>query len=102
LEPQNLEEAAEPGAMESAQKPDEPTAIEKMNCLEIKVMFGDEEQEVEASYLVTWAYGFRTGATGMDFEKHPLTEEGFAAFVAHLMEVCSSDSEKLFVEAILE
>ena len=95
-------ESQEPVAVETAQPPQEPIAVDKMTCAEIEFMFADEAQEVEASYLAIWAYGVRIGATGMNFEKHPVTEDGLTTFVSHLMEVCDADSDKLFVKAILE
>jgi hypothetical protein len=89
-------------AAQISEESQEPVAIDKMSCGELEFIFGDEAQEVEASYLAIWAYGVKTGAESMDFENHPITEDGLAAFVAHLMEVCDADSDKLFVKAILE
>jgi hypothetical protein len=82
--------------------PQEPLDVEGMTCGEIEFIFGDEEREVDASYLAVWGYGVKTGATGMDFEKHPLTVDGLSSFVSHLLEVCDRDSDKRFVKAILE
>jgi hypothetical protein len=73
-----------------------------MTCGEVQFMFADEAMEVEASYVAIWAYGVRTGATGMDFSKHPVSQDGLTAFVARVIEVCDADSEKPFVKAILE
>ena len=91
-------------AVETAQLPERqgPPPIAKMTCGEVEFMFGDETMEVEASYLAIWAYGVRTGATGMDLEKYPVTKDGLTAFVSRVIEVCDADSEKLFVKAILE
>lgn len=99
---QTSEESQEPVAIETAQPLQEPIAVDKMSCAEIGFIFGDESQEVEASYLAIWAYGVKTGASSMDFETHPINPDGLAAFVAHVMEVCDADSDKLFVKAILE
>lgn len=82
--------------------PQEPIALDKMTCAEIEFIFADEKREVDASYIAVWAYGVKTGATGMDFEKYPLTVDGLSSFVSHLIEVCDRDSDKLFVKAILE
>ncbi len=95
-------ESQEPLASETAQPLQEPIAVDKMSCAELEFIFGDEAQEVEASYLAIWAYGVKTGAESMDFETHPVTADGLTAFVAHLIEVCDADSDKLFVKAILE
>jgi len=90
--------------VETSQSPDPqgPPPVAKMTCGEVGFMFGDEAMEVEASYLAIWAYGVRVGATGMDFEKHPISKDGLTAFVSRVIEVCDADSEKLFVKAILE
>ncbi len=100
--PQTSGELQEPLASETAQSLQPPIAVDKMSCAELEFIFGDEAQEVEASYLALWAYGVKTGAESMNFETHPITADGLAAFVAHLIEVCDADSDKLFVKAILE
>ncbi len=82
--------------------PQESIVVEEMTCGEIEFILGDEEREVDASYLTVWAYGVKTGAAGVDFERFPLTVDGLSSFVSHLIEVCDRDSDKLFVEAILE
>ena len=89
-------------AVQIPPSPQEPIVIEKLTCGEMEFMFADEELEVDAYYLAVWAYGVKTGATGMDFEKHPLTVDSLSSFVSHLIEVCDQDSDKLFVKAILE
>lgn len=91
-------------AVETSPSPEQqgPLAIDKMTCGEVEFMFGDEAMEVEASYLVVWAYGVRIGATGMDFEGNPITQDRLTSFVSRLIDVCDADSEKLFVKAILE
>ncbi len=82
--------------------PQESIVIEEMTCGESEFILGDEEREVDASYLTVWGYGVKTGAAGMDFERFPLTVDGLSSFVSHLIDVCDRDSDKLFVEAILE
>jgi len=90
------------GETSQSPEPQGPPPVAEMTCGEIEFMFGDEAMEVESSYLAIWAYGVRIGATGMDFEKYPISKDGLTAFVSRVIEVCDADSEKLFVKAILE
>ena len=69
------EPAASPADATSTPPPEE-VAPHEMTCAEIRDIFGTEEHEEEASYLVVWAYGVRTGVKGLDFEKHPVTKAG--------------------------
>ena len=92
--------AIETGAQEAA--PAAEIGPHEMSCAEIKELLDDEASEEEASYLTVWAYGVRTGAKGLDFEKHPVTVAGLEQFVTGLILVCQADPEKLFVDAILE
>lgn len=85
----------------SASLPEEAIPHE-MTCAEIKEAFGDEENEEEASYLLVWAYGIRTGAHGLDFGEYPVTKAGLEDFVARVFLTCKADPDKLFVDAILE
>jgi len=77
-------------------------APHEMTCAEVGDTFGDVEYEEEASYLAAWAYGVRTGAQGMDFEKNPVTMAGLEDFVTRVILNCKADPDKLFVDAILE
>ena len=80
----------------------EEVAPNEMTCAEVSEALQDEEREEEASYLVVWAYGVRTGVEGLDFEKYPVTREGLEAFVTQVTLACKADPDKLFVDAILE
>ena len=73
-----------------------------MTCEEVYAALNDEEREEEASYLLIWAYGVRTGVEGLDFEKYPVTKAGLGEFATRLTLACKVDSDKLFVDAILE
>ena len=72
------------------------------SCAEVGEALEDEEREEEASYLVVWAYGVRTGVEGLDFEKYPVTKDGLEDFVTRMTLACKPDPDKLFVDAILE
>ncbi len=73
-----------------------------MTCAEVSEALRDEEREEEASYLVVWAYGVRTGVEGLDFEKYPVTRAGLEDFVTRVTLVCKANPDKLLVDAILE
>ena len=80
----------------------EEVAPHEMTCAEVEDALNDEEREEEASYLLVWAYGVRTGVEGLDFEKYPVTQAGLGEFVTRLTLACKADPDKLFVDAILE
>jgi len=80
----------------------EAVAPRHMTCAEIAATFGDEQHEEEASYLLVWAYGVRTGAKGMDFDEHEVTPDSLEEFATRLVTACKADPNKLFVDAILE
>ena len=82
--------------------PIEEVAPHEMTCAEINESFGDEEHEEEASYLLVWGYGVRTGDKDLDFDKHPVTPKGLEEFITRLVLACEADPDKLFVDAILE
>lgn len=80
----------------------EQVAPHEMTCAELREMLLAEEHEEEASYVAVWAYGLQTGATGMDFEKNPVTKAGLEDFVTRVILSCKADPDQLFVDAILE
>jgi hypothetical protein len=82
--------------------PPEEVAPHEMTCADVGDALLDEEREEEASYLVVWAYGVRTGVNGLDFKKYPVTKAGLEDFVTRLTLACKADADKLFVDAILE
>ena len=82
--------------------PAEEVAPHEVTCAEVGDALNDQEREEEASYLVVWAYGVRTGAEGLDFEKYPVTKAGLEEFVTRVTLNCKADPDKLFVDAILE
>ena len=88
----------EPGTSQESEK----ITPHEMTCAELMAALDNEEMEEEASYLAIWAYGLRTGAKGLDFEKNPVTMEGLESFVTQLVLACKTDPEKLFVDAVLE
>ena len=94
--------APQPEAVSQEAPQHERVAPHEMTCAEIKDMFLNEELEEEASYLAVWAYGLYTGATGMDFEKNPVTEAGLKDFVTRVMLSCKANLDQLFVDAVLE
>ena len=101
------EESAESGAPATEAAPPQEAVFEKvapheMTCAEIDATFGDEQHEEEASYLLIWAYGVRTGAKDMNFDQHPVTPEGLEDFATRLVMTCKADPDKLVVDAILE
>jgi hypothetical protein len=73
-----------------------------MTCAEVGDALRDEEREEEASYLVVWAYGVRTGVEGLDFQKYPVTKAGLEDFITRVTLTCKADPAKRFVDAILE
>ncbi len=95
------ESAAAPADATST-PPTEEVAPHEMTCAEIGEALRDEEREEEASYLVVWAYGVRTGVKGLDFEKHPVTRAGLEEFITRVTLVCKANPDKRFVDAILE
>ena len=95
-------ESAASAAEAPSAPPPEEIAPHEMTCAEIKQALDAKESEEEASYLAVWAYGVRTGAKGLDFEKYPVTKDGLEEFVTRLVLACKADSDKLFVDAILE
>lgn len=95
-------EPADSPADAPSEPPPEAVAPHEMTCAEIRDTFLDEEHEEEASYLAAWAYGVRTGAKGLDFDKHPVTMAGLQEFVTSLTLACKANPDKLFVDAILE
>ncbi len=92
----------EPEAVSREAPQAEEVAPHEMTCAEIKDMFLNEEHEEEASYLAVWAYGLQTGASGMDFEKNPVTKEGLEDFVTRVILSCKANLDQLFVDAVLE
>ena len=82
--------------------PAEEVAPQEMTCAEIGDAFNDQEREEEASYLVIWAYGVRTGVEGLDFEKYPVTAAGLEDFITRVTLNCKADPDKLFIDAIVE
>ena len=101
------QDAAETATQESEATSQEATSPEQiapheMTCTEIRTMLLAEEHEEEASYLAVWAYGLQTGATGMDFEKNPVTAAGLEDFVTRVILSCTANPDRLFVDAILE
>ena len=82
--------------------PPEDVAPHEMTCAEVRDALRDEEREEEASYLVVWAYGVRTGVEGLDFEKYPVTKAGLEDFITRVTLSCKADPDKRFVDAILE
>ena len=95
-------ESAPAAADATSTPPPEEVAPHEMTCADIRDALADEEREVEASYLVVWAYGVRTGVEGLDFEKHPVTKAGLEDFITRVTLTCKADLDKLFVDAILE
>ncbi len=95
------EPAAKPAEATST-PPSEEVAPHEMTCAEVKEAIHDEEREEEASHLVIWAYGLRTGAKGLDFEKYPATKAGLEDFITRVTLACKADPNKRFVDAILE
>jgi hypothetical protein len=95
-------ESVAAAADEPSAPPPEEIAPHEMTCAEVRDALDDEELEEEASYLVVWAYGVRTGVEGLDFEKYPVTRAGLEDFVTRLTLACKADPDKLFVDAILE
>jgi hypothetical protein len=73
-----------------------------MTCAEVRDALDDEEREEEASYLVVWSYGVRTGVEGLDFENYPVTKAGLEDFITRVTLTCKVDPDRLFVDAILE
>jgi len=97
-----VEARAETQPAGDASEGSEEIAPHEMTCEELMVALSSEELEEEASYLAVWAYGVRTGAKGLDFEKNPVTASGLESFVTRLVLACKADPDKLFVDAILE
>ena len=95
-------ESAASAADAPSAPPAEEVAPHEMTCGEVRDALDDEEREEEASYLVVWAYGVRTGVKGLDFEKHPVTKAGLEDFITRVTLTCKVDLDKRFVDAILE
>ena len=95
------ESEASPADTASA-PPSEEVAPHEVTCAEVADALRDEEREEEASYLVVWAYGVRTGVEGLDFEEYPVTKAGLEDFITRVTLTCKADPDKRFVDAILE
>lgn len=94
--------ASEADAPSTEAPPFEEVAVHEMTCAEVSDALLDEEREEEASYLVVWAYGVRTGVEGLDFVKYTVNKGGLEDFVTRTTLACKADPDKLFVDAILE
>ena len=82
--------------------PAEEVVPHEMTCAEVGDALNDQEREEEASYLVVWAYGVRTGVEGLDFAEYPVTKAGLEEFITRVTLTCKADPDKRFVDAILE
>ena len=75
-------------------------AVQTMTCGDLLFLLGDEKQSQDATYLMLWAYGLKTGATGADLTKNPLTPEGLKAFVRSTYDTCKSKSETKLLDVL--
>jgi hypothetical protein len=88
-----------------AQTPATPAApaelsVQTMTCADLLFLLGDERQSQDATYLMLWAYGVKTGATGADLRKNPLSPEGLKAFVRSTYDTCKVKSDTKLLEVL--
>lgn len=75
--------------------------LEEMTCGELEFLLGDEKRIDDATYLMIWAYGVRTGAEGGDLKKTPFDGSHLEAFVKELIKQCNADSEAFVMPLII-
>ena len=75
--------------------------LEEMTCGDLGFLLGDEKRIDDATYLMIWAYGVRTGADGGDLKKNPFDGSHLEAFVKELIKQCNADSEAFVMPLII-
>ncbi len=78
----------------------EVSDVSRLTCGELLFMFGDEKQTQDTTYLVLWAYGVKTGMSGLDLRKHPLTPDGLKTFVKDLYQSCKDRSDVKLIDVL--
>jgi hypothetical protein len=74
--------------------------LEEMTCGDLTFLLGDESRIDDATYLMIWAYGVKTGAEGSDLKKNPFDGPSLEAFVKDMLKKCNADSDAKFVPMI--
>jgi hypothetical protein len=75
--------------------------LEEMTCGDLTFLLGDEKRIDDATYLMIWAYGVRTGAAGGDLKENPFDGPALEAFVKSLIKQCNADSEAKVMPLII-
>lgn len=74
--------------------------LEDMTCGDLTFLLGDDKRIDDATYLMIWAYGIKTGAEGSDLKKNPFDAKHLEAFAKEMIRRCNEDSEAKFVPMI--
>ena len=74
--------------------------LEEMTCGDLTFLLGDDSRIDDATYLMVWAYGVKTGAEGSDLKKNPFDPQALEAFVKDMLKKCNADSDALFIPMI--
>jgi len=74
--------------------------LEEMTCGDLTFLLGDDKRIDDATYLMIWAYGIKTGAEGSDLKKNPFDAKHLEAFTKEMIRRCNEDSEAKFVPMI--
>ena len=83
------------------QKQEEPPkTMEEFTCDDFIYLLGDTKKVTEATYLMFWAYGVRTGVQGVDPKKTPFDLKGFEAFTKDLIKSCKDNSDAKFLTMV--
>lgn len=89
------------GKASSQKQVEQQRPLEEMTCGELTFLLGDEKRIDDATYLMIWAYGVRTGADGGDLKKNPFDGSHLEAFVKELIKQCNADSEAFVLPLII-
>ncbi len=92
--------ASDPKASSSKPTVKAVASVQDMTCADLLFMFGDEKQAQDSTYLMMWAYGLKTGASGVDLQKYPLTEEGLKIFVRGVVDTCKTKSDAKLISIL--
>ena len=74
--------------------------LEEMTCGDLTYLLGDEKRIDDATYLMIWAYGVKTGAEGSDLKKNPFDAKHLEAFTKEMIRRCNEDSDARFIPII--
>ena len=75
--------------------------LEEMTCGDLTFLLGDEKRIDDATYLMIWAYGVKTGAEGSDLKKNPFDAKHLEAFIKEMIRRCNEDSDAKVIPMIM-